>query len=122
MASLQGLVWYSSELGHARNIFQMQKEYELNVDKKEYPDFLGWLYDMERSGVYSCKDMTDRFEPFTVPVSELGWCPICGNCSWNNNPDWDGSAYTEERVCDACGSTFVEVYEYAHTMLTRIGG
>lgn len=123
MVSLQGLVWLSSEVEGARNIFQMQKVYKEEIDKDEFPDFLSWLYDMERSGVYTCHDMTDKMKkPFIVAPDELGNCPVCGGGSYRSDYHWGDNLYIDDLTCDDCHSTWNEVYEYKHSIITRIGG
>ena len=123
MVSLCGLVWLSSEVEGAFNIFKMEEKYKNEVDKDEFPDFLCWLYDMEHSGVFTCHDMTDKMKkPFTVAHDELGNCPVCGGGSYRDDYSLEGSLYIEERCCEECGSTWNDAYKYEDSIITRIGG
>ena len=46
------MYWTSHDLECGRySIDELYELYELTVDKDEYPDFIGWLWDMERSAV-----------------------------------------------------------------------
>lgn len=38
----------------------VRRIYELTVSKSEYPDFEGWLWDMERSGVLNREYAPER--------------------------------------------------------------
>ena len=44
------MYWTSTDLECGKyNIEELYELYEVTVDKSEYPDFIGWLWDMERS-------------------------------------------------------------------------
>lgn len=44
--------WTSGDLECGRYSFdELVELYGVTVDKREYPDFFGWLWDMERSAV-----------------------------------------------------------------------
>lgn len=46
------MYWTSTDLECGRyNIEELHELYEVTVDKDEYPEFSGWLWDMERSAV-----------------------------------------------------------------------
>lgn len=46
-------MWCSHDIGGYAEytIDDLAEVYGFTVDKSEYPDFAGWLWDMERSGV-----------------------------------------------------------------------
>lgn len=51
-AKERDMYWTSADLECGRyNIDELHELYEVTVDKHEYPDFIGWLWDMERSAV-----------------------------------------------------------------------
>ena len=119
---LESLVWLPSEGDGAYNITQMQDMYGKDVDKDEYPTFLGWLYDMERSGTYYCHDLMDKMnKTFHVAHEELGKCPVCYGDSYRADYHWEDGLYIDELTCDDCGSDWSEVYMYQHSIITRIG-
>lgn len=118
--NLTTIAWRGED-GSANNIWKMQRIYNKVVDKEAYPDFIDWLYDMERSGTYICHDFTDKFLPYEE--DEPDFCPVCGSHQvYEHEQNWHGSSYISFKACDDCGSTFSEVYEYKDTQLTRIGG
>ena len=46
------MYWTSHDLSVGRyNLAELEELYEVTVDKDEYPEFTGWLWDMERSAV-----------------------------------------------------------------------
>lgn len=46
------MYWTSTDLECGRyNVDELHELYEVTVDKTEYPSFMGWLWDMERSAV-----------------------------------------------------------------------
>ena len=46
------MYWTSNELERSRySSEELRGLYQATVDKTEYPDFDGWLWDMERSAV-----------------------------------------------------------------------
>lgn len=118
--NLQTIAWLGED-GSANTIWNMKRIYEDTVDKDEYPDFVDWLYDMERSATYICHDFTDKFLPYEE--DEPDFCPVCGSHRVDEyGSEWHGSSYISIKACDDCRSTFSEVYEYKNTKLTRIGG
>ena len=48
------MMWATYEHGieERYTTYEMRLLYELTVDKSEYPDFDGWLWDMERSATF----------------------------------------------------------------------
>lgn len=80
--SLWDAVWTCKEpnIEGAYNIWSMQELYNDTVDKDEYPDFVGWVWDMERSGTF-CKCMRVA-NIMVLDAIDI----VCGECC-EYNPD-----------------------------------
>lgn len=85
-------IWEDPFKGRAFSKAQMEIIYESMIDKNEYPDFAGWLYDMLRSGVYDAKSgkkgadpyFTERLEKIHSILGEL-----LSNASGSEEPGRD---------------------------------
>ena len=58
-----------------------------------------------------------------IVCGEPEGCPICNTAGpiTLNNAEHIGTRYYEDWCCDACGTTFTEVYEYKHTEIWEKG-